>query len=98
MLLKRLGVRMYPVRTCVGCRQRGNRSDLIRIVNSQGFLKVDTQKSLSGRGSWLHMSSKCLETAVERSAFSRALKAKLDHGQILDLTNFIEQAEKMLKN
>jgi hypothetical protein len=89
---------MYPVRTCVGCRQRGNRADLIRIVNNQGFLKVDTQKSLSGRGSWLHPSSKCLETAVERSAFARALKAKMDHEKIEELANFIEQAEKMLKN
>ena len=89
---------MYPVRTCVGCRQRGNRADLIRIVNNQGFLKVDTQKSMSGRGSWLHPSSKCLETAVERSAFSRALKAKMDHEKIEELANFIEQAEKMLKN
>ena len=98
MLLKRLGVRMYPVRTCVGCRQRGNRADLIRIVNNQGFLRVDTQKSLSGRGSWLHPSSKCLEIAVERSAFARALKSKMDHEQVKELTHFIEQAEKMLKN
>jgi len=89
---------MYPVRTCVGCRQRGNRADLIRIINSQGFLKVDSEKSLSGRGSWLHPSSKCLETAVERSAFGRALKAKMDHEQVEELANFIEQAEKMLKN
>jgi len=89
---------MYPVRTCVGCRQRGNRADLIRIVNNQGFLRVDTQKSLSGRGSWLHKSSKCLETAVERSAFARALKAKMDHEKIEELANFIEQAEQMLKN
>jgi len=89
---------MYPVRTCVGCRQCGNRADLIRIVNNQGFLRVDTQKSLSGRGSWLHPSSKCLETAVERSAFARALKAKMDHEKIEELANFIEQAEKMLKN
>ena len=89
---------MNPVRTCVGCRQRGNRADLIRIVNNQGFLRVDTQKSLSGRGSWLHPSLKCLETAVERSAFARALKAKMDHEKIEELANFIEQAEKMLKN
>ena len=89
---------MYPVRTCVGCRQRGNRADLIRIVNNQGFLRDDTQKSLSGRGSWLHPSSKCLETAVERSAFARALKAKMDQEKIEELANFIEQAEKMLKN
>ena len=89
---------MYQVRTCVGCRQRGNRADLVRIINNQGFLRVDSQKSLPGRGSWLHPSSKCLETAVQRSAFGRALKAKMDHEQVEELANFIEQAEKMLKN
>ena len=89
---------MDAVRTCVGCRQRGNRADLMRIINSQGFLKIDSQKSMSGRGSWLHPSSKCLEIAVERSAFARALKATMDHEKIEELANFIEQAEKMLKN
>ncbi len=88
---------MYPVRTCVGCRQRGNRSDLIRIANFQGNLSVDSDKKMPGRGSWLHKKTKCLETAVERKAFGRAFRGKADLEQVTDLVNQIEQAEMMLE-
>jgi hypothetical protein len=89
---------MYPVRTCVGCRQRGNRSDLVRIANFQGNLSVDSEKKLPGRGSWLHKKTKCLETAVERKAFGRAFREKADLEQVTDLVKQIEQAEMMLEN
>jgi hypothetical protein len=89
---------MYPVRTCVGCRQRGNRSDLVRIANFQGNLSVDSDKKLPGRGSWLHKKTKCLETAVERKAFGRAFREKADLEQVTDLVKQIEQAEMMLEN
>ncbi len=88
---------MYPVRTCVGCRQRGNRSDLIRIANFQGNLSVDTEKKMPGRGSWIHKKTKCLETAVERKAFGRAFRGKVDLEQVTDLVKQIEQAEMMLE-
>ena len=89
---------MYPVRTCVGCRQRSNRADLVRIVNNQGNLRVDEAKILPGRGSWLHRSSKCLATAVDRRAFGRAFRAEISPEQVTNLATFIEQAEKMLEN
>ena len=88
---------MYPVRTCVGCRQRGNRSDLIRIANFQGNLSVDTEKKMPGRGSWIHKKTKCLETAVERKAFGRAFRGNADLEQVTDLVKQIEQAEMMLE-
>lgn len=91
------GIRMYPVRTCVGCRQRGNRSDLIRIANFQGNLSVDSEKKMPGRGSWLHAKAKCLETAVERKAFLRGFRGKADLEQVTDLVKQIEQAEMMLE-
>lgn len=91
------GIRMYPVRTCVGCRQRGNRSDLIRIANFQGNLSVDSEKKISGRGSWLHPKGSCLEAAVERKAFVRAFRGKADLEQVTDLVKQIEQAEMMLE-
>jgi len=91
------GSRMYPVRTCVGCRQRGNRSDLIRIANFQGNLSVDSEKRLHGRGSWLHPKGSCLQTAVGRKAFVRAFRGKADLEQVTDLVKQIEQAEMMLE-
>lgn len=86
---------MIPVRTCVGCRQRANRPELIRVVAQNNQLVIDHSKSLSGRGAWIHPSSDCLEQAITRKVFHRALRLK----QQLDsagLENFKEQAETML--
>lgn len=70
-----------PVRTCVGCRRRGPRSDLVRLVAGAGgapegptALVVDVARSLPGRGAWLHPQVRCLELAERRGAFARALR------------------------
>jgi predicted RNA-binding protein YlxR (DUF448 family) len=86
---------MEPVRTCVGCRQRASRTELIRVVCLQQKLEADLRGSAIGRGAWLHASSNCLSTALERKAFGRALRLtqQLDASALI---TFIEQAETML--
>ena len=71
------GVPTGPVRTCVGCRERGLRSDLVRVVlGPDGHtLFVDPGRSAPGRGAWVHPDPGCLDRAVRRRAFSRALRA-----------------------
>lgn len=68
-----------PVRTCVGCRARGLRSVLLRVVavaDGAGETRavVDTRRSLPGRGAWVHADPECLELAERRRAFPRALR------------------------
>ncbi|MCL2423275.1 MAG: YlxR family protein [Micrococcales bacterium] len=81
-----------PVRTCVGCRERGSRSSLLRVVlvddgtGSPGLV-LDEAARLPGRGAWLHPDLDCLALAVRRKAFGRALR----HAGPLD-TGALEQA------
>ncbi|WP_091249745.1 YlxR family protein [Arthrobacter sp. ok909] len=65
-----------PQRTCIGCRQKGSRSELLRLVAGAGgssAVVVDERRRMAGRGAWLHPSEKCLALAVKRRAFGRAL-------------------------
>ncbi|WP_367183114.1 YlxR family protein [uncultured Cellulomonas sp.] len=67
------------MRTCVGCRGTGNRSDLLRVVatrdgSTESVLVVDTARSMPGRGAWLHPDRRCLELAERRRAFPRSLR------------------------
>jgi uncharacterized protein len=62
------------VRTCVGCRARGAKPDLLRVVARGGELVPDPQARLPGRGAYLHLSQKCFEQAERRRAFARALR------------------------
>ena len=65
---------MEPVRTCIGCRSRAPRTELIRLVVHHGELIVDETASASGRGAWVHPKLECVERAETRNAFPRALR------------------------
>ncbi|MFD5225158.1 YlxR family protein [Microbacterium sp. NPDC058342] len=65
---------MEPVRTCVGCRDRASRSALIRVVQHNGELVFDERAVMPGRGAWLHPARECLDAALRRRAFARALR------------------------
>ena len=66
-----------PVRTCIGCRGRGGRSDLVRVVVVEGVLVPDPRARIAGRGAWLHPDPACLDLAVRRRALTRALRAEV---------------------
>ncbi|MFC5432198.1 YlxR family protein [Microbacterium suwonense] len=65
---------MEPVRTCVGCRGRASRAALIRVVQHNDELVFDERAVMPGRGAWLHPTSECLDAALRRRAFARALR------------------------
>ncbi|MBT2476454.1 YlxR family protein [Microbacterium sp. ISL-103] len=77
---------MEPVRTCVGCRPRASRSALLRVVSQNDILVIDENSVLPGRGAWVHPTPECMEAALRRRAFGRALRVSSD----LD-TRIIEQ-------
>ncbi|MEO5664847.1 MAG: YlxR family protein [Nocardioides sp.] len=70
-----------PVRTCVGCRTRTTKSELLRVVagsDAQGQPAVcpDPRGTAPGRGAHLHPTPECYDLAVRRRAFSRALRLR----------------------
>ncbi|MFC5754797.1 YlxR family protein [Actinomadura rugatobispora] len=66
--------RAVPLRTCVGCRVRTAKSDLLRLVAVEGVIVPDLGKAMPGRGAHLHPDLGCLELAERRRAFPRAFR------------------------
>ncbi len=69
-----------PVRTCVGCRARAAKSELLRVVSGrdthgQAAVVPDPDATAPGRGAHLHPTSACYDLAVRRRAFARALRS-----------------------
>ncbi|GAA2827392.1 hypothetical protein GCM10010471_06110 [Leucobacter komagatae] len=83
--VRREAGKMDPIRTCVACRTRAARAELLRVVVRDGHLIVDERAVLPGRGAWVHETAECMNLAVQRGTFTRALRAsgKLD-GQSLE--------------
>ena len=69
-----------PVRTCIGCRERAAKSELLRVTAGSGSdgrpaVVPDPAATRPGRGAHLHPTSACYDLAVRRRAFGRALRA-----------------------
>ncbi|MFJ2898660.1 YlxR family protein [Streptomyces sp. NPDC087218] len=72
----RTHARACPERTCVGCRERAAKSELLRIVVEGNACVPDPRGTLPGRGAYVHPVPACLDLAVRRRSFPRAFKAK----------------------
>jgi predicted RNA-binding protein YlxR (DUF448 family) len=70
----------------VGCRQRAIISELLRVVAIDSGLRADPHRRLPGRGAHLHPTPGCLESALRRRAFGRALRVTgvLDAGELTE--------------
>jgi predicted RNA-binding protein YlxR (DUF448 family) len=75
---------MSPVRTCVGCRERGPSNELLRCVADGKIVRFG--RNDPGRGAWIHPKESCLALADRRQAWARALKVAgpLDTSALLD--------------
>ncbi|MBC2867671.1 YlxR family protein [Streptomyces mexicanus] len=71
----RTRARVCPERTCVGCRERAAKTELLRIVAIEDACVPDPRGTLPGRGAYVHPTLVCLDQAVRRRAFTRALRA-----------------------
>jgi predicted RNA-binding protein YlxR (DUF448 family) len=66
------------VRTCVGCREEGTKTSLVRLVRgADGTVHLDPPGRAPGRGAYLHLTERCIDQARRRKALERALKAKV---------------------
>lgn len=48
----------------------------MRVVARDGEVVVDASATLPGRGAWVHPTRDCIDTALQRKAFGRALRVE----------------------
>lgn len=83
---------MQPTRTCVGCRVRTAKVDLLRLVRTpKGPVTVDPSGSAPGRGAYVHPSRACVEAAIAEGSLARALRTGPAQDELGRLRNEIEQ-------
>jgi predicted RNA-binding protein YlxR (DUF448 family) len=58
---------------------------------SIGALRVDVRRRLGGRGAWLHASPDCLDQALRRRAFGRALRRPVASADLDGVAAFIDR-------
>jgi uncharacterized protein len=79
-------------RTCIGCRRKAAPAELVRVIRREDG-RLETGRTLPGRGAWLCAGSPaCVEAAQRRRAFERALRGPVDAGSVDRLR--VEAAER----
>lgn len=70
--------RKRPVRTCIGCRETGEKRQLWRLVRTpEGRVKVDPTGKRPGRGAYVCPSAQCLEKALSDRRLEAALRVPI---------------------
>ena len=67
-----------PQRQCMGCRERKDKRDMIRVVRqTDGNVSLDFSGKLNGRGAYLCLNSECLKKAQRSKALERSLEVPI---------------------
>ncbi len=72
-------MKKQPQRSCVTCRTKRDKKDLLRIVlTPEGEIKYDPTGRVSGRGSYLCKNEQCILTELKAHRLSRGLRHNVD--------------------
>ena len=74
-----------PQRQCMGCRERKNKKDMIRVVReTSGNVTLDFSGKLNGRGAYVCPDPECLRKAQRSKALERCLEVTIPQ-EVYDL-------------
>lgn len=73
-------------RTCISCRKKDNKKNLIRIVNTEekGVI-IDINQNIKSRGAYICNSEACFNKLIKSNGLSRALKANISKEKYKEL-------------
>jgi predicted RNA-binding protein YlxR (DUF448 family) len=67
-----------PQRQCMGCRERKNKKDMIRVVRqTDGNVSLDFSGKLNGRGAYICPDMECLKRARKARSLERSLEVEI---------------------
>ena len=67
-----------PQRQCMGCRERKNKRDMIRVVRqTTGTVSLDFSGKLNGRGAYVCPDPECLKKARKAKSLERSLEVSI---------------------
>ena len=67
-----------PQRQCMGCRERKEKRELIRVVRApDGGVSLDFRGKAPGRGAYICPEMACLKKAIRSKALERSLEGAI---------------------
>ncbi len=77
-------------RTCIACRKKEYKYNLIRIVNSkENGITVDFKQNLEGRGAYICKKEECFDRMLKSKALVRALKTNIEQEKYKEIRGVV---------
>ncbi|MCI8518948.1 MAG: YlxR family protein [Clostridia bacterium] len=77
-------------RTCIGCKNKKEKQELIRIVcNKNNEINVDLKQKLEGRGAYICKNEQCFEKVQKGNRLKNALKTNVKNEKYEELRGVI---------
>ena len=71
-------MKKQPQRTCMGCNEKKDKNELIRIVKSKNNeISIDRTGKKEGRGAYICDDIKCLEKVIKTKRLERVLEIEI---------------------
>ena len=85
-------MKKIPQRTCIGCKEKKDKKDLIRIVrNKEGNITLDRTGRANGRGAYICDNIECLEKAIKTKVLARTFEMDIDESVYNELRGVISE-------
>ena len=85
-----------PERSCVGCRERAPKAELVRVARTPAGVRVDPHGNAPGRGAYVHRDPACVAAALRKGALASALRTGLAQEELVRLRREIEEASQAI--
>ena len=83
-------MKKLPQRTCMGCNEKKDKKDLIRIVkNKNGEISIDKTGKQEGRGAYICDKVECLDKVIKSKRLEKVLETKISSEIYEDLRGVI---------
>ena len=83
-------MKKLPQRTCMGCNEKKEKKDLIRIVkNKNGEISIDKTGKQEGRGAYICNKVECLDKVIKSKRLEKVLETKISSEIYEDLRGVI---------
>lgn len=69
-----------PQRTCIGCNEKKDKKDFIRIVkDNENNISIDKTGKANGRGAYICDNIECLEKAIKNKRIEKSFKMNINN-------------------
>ncbi len=81
-----------PMRSCVGCMQKKDKRDLVRVIRTpEGEIKLDVTGRANGRGAYICPDPACLKKAEKKGSLSRTLEQAVPQEIYAALSQYVSE-------